>query len=284
MAAILPILIFVVAVIAVNVFEFGPSGLRLCPQRWSPAERNASGGPISLALADGGYDVAVHYRGSPDEANVTVADIEARGRRAAAVRADLADESAVRALPAQAAASLGAVTLLVNSASIFHDDRFGELERETWDAHMQTNLRAPLVLAEALVAALPASVPDGEACIVNLIDQRVLKPNPQFFSYALSKAGLWNATRMMAQALAPPHPGQRRCAGPHAPVQPSGRRRLRPRSRRHAARPRLAAAGDRRGGGLSRRRRGGDGPASGGGRRPAPRLAHPRHRRRLSRL
>ena len=92
---------------------------------------------------------------------------------------------------------------LVNSASLFQDDRFGALGWESWEAHFATNLRGPLVLAEAFAAALPASVPDAEASIVNLLDQRVLKPNPQFFSYALSKAALWNATRMMAQALAP---------------------------------------------------------------------------------
>ena len=161
------------------------------------------GRAICLALADAGYDVAIHHRASPDEADHLAADIRARGRRAAGVAAELTDEAAVRALPAAAAKALGAVTLLVNSASQFQDDRFGALTRETWDEHMQTNLRAPLVLSEAFADALPAATPHGDASIVNIIDQRVLKPNPQFFSYALSKAALWNATRMMAQALAP---------------------------------------------------------------------------------
>ncbi len=161
------------------------------------------GRAIALALGDAGYDVAVHYRRAPDEAQATLAELKARGRRAVAVAADLTDEAAVAGLPAQAAAHLGPLALLVNNASLFHDDRFGGVGRELWDAHMATNLRAPIVLAEAFAAALPAQIADAEACIVNILDQRVLKPNPQFFSYALSKSALWTATRMMAQALAP---------------------------------------------------------------------------------
>ncbi len=161
------------------------------------------GRAICLALADAGYDVAVHYRSAPDEAQATLEDLRAKGRRAVALAADLTDETAVAALPAQAADPLGPVTLLVNNASLFHDDRFGKLERDLWEAHLATNLRAPIVLAEAFAATLPSSAEDGEACVVNILDQRVLKPNPQFFSYALSKSALWTATRMMAQALAP---------------------------------------------------------------------------------
>ena len=161
------------------------------------------GRAICLALADAGYDVAVHYRSAPDEAQATLADLRARGVHAAALAADLTDEGAVAALPGQAAEQIGPLSLLVNNASLFHDDRFGALERGLWDAHMATNLRAPIVLAEAFAAALPGGVADGQACVVNILDQRVLKPNPQFFSYALSKSALWAATRMLAQALAP---------------------------------------------------------------------------------
>jgi NAD(P)-dependent dehydrogenase (short-subunit alcohol dehydrogenase family) len=161
------------------------------------------GRAIALAVADAGYDVAVHHRASHDAAEATVAEIAGRGRRAIALCADLTDETAARALPALAVDRLGPLTLLVNNASLFHDDRFGELDRAGWDAHFATNLRAPLVLSEMFAAALSAGTPDGEACIVNILDQRVLKPNPQFFSYALSKSALWTATRMSAQALAP---------------------------------------------------------------------------------
>ena len=155
------------------------------------------GRTIALALAGAGYDVVVHHRAAGDDLSV-LGEIEALGRRAAAVAADLSDEAQVRGVIPAATAALGRLTVLVNNASIFLDDRVGGLSRESWDAHFGTNLRAPLVLAEAFAAQAAAG-----ACIVNLLDQRVLKPNPQFISYSLSKAALWFATRTLAQALAP---------------------------------------------------------------------------------
>lgn len=157
------------------------------------------GQALALEAARAGYDVAVHHRGSADEAEETAQAVRALGRRAVLVRADLSDEAATRGLIG-AAGEIGPVTLLVNSASAFEDDRVGGLSRETWDLHLETNLRAPIVLAEAFAAALPEGVP---GLVVNIIDQRVLRPNPQFFSYSLAKAGLWWATQTLAQALAP---------------------------------------------------------------------------------
>lgn len=157
------------------------------------------GQALALEAARAGYDVAVHHRASPDEARRTVDAVQALGRRALAVSADLSDEAQVAGLIGQTA-PLGPLTLLVNNASSFHDDRVGSLDRALWDAHIETNLRAPLVLAEAFAAALPG---DLQGLIVNIIDQRVWRPNPQFFSYSLSKAGLWWATQTLAQALAP---------------------------------------------------------------------------------
>ncbi|MDR6627427.1 SDR family oxidoreductase [Caulobacter segnis] len=158
------------------------------------------GRALALEAARAGHDVAIHCRASTEEAEETAADARALGRRAALVRADLANESETAGLIAQATDALGPVTLLVNSASAFEDDRVGDLSRRTWDLHLETNLRAPLVLAEAFAAALPA---DRAGLVVNIIDQRVWRPNPQFFSYSLSKAGLWWATQTLAQALAP---------------------------------------------------------------------------------
>ena len=154
---------------------------------------------LALEAARTGYDVAIHYRGSADEAEETARAVQDLGRRALLVRADLADEDETRSLVAQAA-PLGPLTLLINNASAFEDDRVGGLSRATWDRHLETNLRAPIVLAEAMAGALPA---DRHGLVVNLIDQRVWRPNPQFFSYTLSKAGLWWATQTLAQALAP---------------------------------------------------------------------------------
>ncbi len=151
------------------------------------------GRELALTAARAGYDVVVHHHST--DAGDTVEAIEALGRRARAAEADLADPAACRAL-----AGGGELRLLVNSASLFEDDRIATLTPEAWDAAMAANLRAPVLLSQAFAAALPAG---AEGLIVNLIDQRVLKPTPQFFSYAVSKAALWAATQMLAQALAP---------------------------------------------------------------------------------
>ena len=158
------------------------------------------GQALAVEAARAGYDVAVHHRASADGARETAEAVQALGRRAVLVSAELSDETAVRGLIGQAGAELGPVTLLVNSASAFQDDRVGGLSRRTWDLHLETNLRAPIVLAEAFAAALPA---DARGLVVNIVDQRVWRPNPQFFSYTLAKAGLWWATQTLAQGLAP---------------------------------------------------------------------------------
>lgn len=155
------------------------------------------GRELSLTAARAGYDLVVHHRDSLGDANETAAAVQTLGRRVAVIAADLADADGCRGL---IAAAPGAVTLLVNSASLFEDDRIERLTAENWDAAMAANLRAPMLLSQAFAAALP---PDREGLIVNIVDQRVLRPTPQFFSYAVSKAALWAATPMMAQSLAP---------------------------------------------------------------------------------
>jgi NAD(P)-dependent dehydrogenase (short-subunit alcohol dehydrogenase family) len=156
------------------------------------------GRAIVLALARRGHDIAIHHRSSPEDAEALADEVRALGRRAAIVTADLTREDEVRRLVPAAVESLGPLSVLANNASVFEDDRVGSLSRETWDRHLETNLRAPLVLIEAFAA----QAPDGSA-VVNLLDQRVLKPDPRFVSYALSRNGLWWATRTLAQALAP---------------------------------------------------------------------------------
>jgi NAD(P)-dependent dehydrogenase (short-subunit alcohol dehydrogenase family) len=155
------------------------------------------GRALALTAARAGYDVVVHHRGHAAEAAETISRIEALGRRAAEVVAELGDAAACRRMVAEAP---GALTLLVNSASLFEDDRIQSLTPEGWDAAQAANLRAPVLLSQAFAAALPAG---RDGLIVNIVDQRVLRPTPQFFSYAVSKAGLWAATRMLAQGLAP---------------------------------------------------------------------------------
>ena len=155
---------------------------------------------LALEAARAGYDVAVHYRTARDEAEAVVAEIAALGRRAVAIQGELSDPEIGAALVGAASAEIGPLTLLVNSASTFEDDRIATLSADSWDRHMNANLRAPVLLAQAFAAAVPAG---GKGLVVNLADQRVLKPNPQFFSYSVSKAGLWWVTRTLAQDLAP---------------------------------------------------------------------------------
>jgi NAD(P)-dependent dehydrogenase (short-subunit alcohol dehydrogenase family) len=159
------------------------------------------GRALVLTLVEAGYAVAIHHREDCADADALVAGIAAGGGRAALVRADLAHEAETAGLIDAAVAAVGPLTLLVNNASLFRDDRVGGLSRESWDAHMEANLRAPIVLSETFAAQVPGEAADPS--ILNLLDQRVWKPNPQFFTYTLSKAALWTATRMLAQALAP---------------------------------------------------------------------------------
>ena len=161
------------------------------------------GRTLALEAAALGYDVAVHFRGSRGEAHAVVDGIRAAGRRAAAFEADLGSDAEAEGLLPRAADALGPVTLLVNNASVFEDDAVGSITRESWAAHLDTNLRAPVLLAQAFAAQEAWRAPDARGLIVNLLDQRVWKPNPLFFSYTLSKAALWAATRTLAQALAP---------------------------------------------------------------------------------
>ena len=158
------------------------------------------GRTLAAAAADGGFDVALHVRSIDDNAETAAAEVRAKGRKAVMLPCDLRQEAASVALVSQAEAELGAVTLLVNCASVFEHDAFADMNRASWDLHMETNLRAPLVLAQAFARRLPAG---REGQIVNILDQRVLRPGPDFFSYTLSRTALWDATRMLAQALAP---------------------------------------------------------------------------------
>lgn len=152
------------------------------------------------ACAQAGYDVAIHCRTVDDHAQSAAAEVRSLGRKTSIHVCDLRREAETAPLIGNVEAELGAVTLLVNCASVFEDDNFAEMNRASWDAHLETNLRAPLVLAQAFARRLPL---DREGLIINILDQRVLDPAPDFFSYSLSKSALWDATRMLAKALAP---------------------------------------------------------------------------------
>ena len=151
-------------------------------------------------LAAHGFAVAVHCNRSRGEAEALAARITVSGGRAAVIEADLTDMRAADGLIAAATAALGPVRLLVNNASIFEDDSVENFDLAAWDRHFAIHLKAPALLSRRFAEALPAGV---EGLIVNMVDQRVWKPTPRYFSYSLSKAALWTATQTMAQALAP---------------------------------------------------------------------------------
>lgn len=158
------------------------------------------GRTIAIALAADGWHVAVHYGQSPDDAETLAEEIRALGRQAITLAADLSQSHEVRSLIPRCVSGLGAPSCLINNASLFRDDSVASLDDESWQAHMNVNLRAPVLLAQSMAAHLPSGAAGN---VINIVDQRVLRPAPEFFSYSASKAGLWWVTRTMAQALAP---------------------------------------------------------------------------------
>lgn len=155
---------------------------------------------IALALAQRGWDVVVHYARSADEAQATVKEIEALGQRAVALHCELDDEAAVKSLLPLASQALGAISCVVNNASLFDYDDAKTFSSASLKAHMQVNVAAPVILAQALFDAVKE---DTQAVVINLLDQKLFNLNPDFLSYTLSKAALHSATTMLAQALAP---------------------------------------------------------------------------------
>ena len=159
------------------------------------------GREIALALAAGGWHVAVHYRSSAADATETVADCERLAGAAALFDADLADEAAVRGLLPRVAAHFGRVDAVVNSASTFEHDSAASFGFASLDKHLHSNTGAAILLAQALHTHVSARNASG--AVVNLLDQKLWNQNPDFFSYTLSKAALEAAGTMLAMALAP---------------------------------------------------------------------------------
>ncbi len=155
---------------------------------------------IALDLAGDGWDVAVHCNTSIIEAEEVAGLITAMGRKAVIVRGDLSQAQVPERLIEEAAQALGGLTCLINNASVFEPDVVGSITQESWGQHLDTNLRAPVFLSQAFARQLPERAAGN---IVSIIDQRVWKLNPKFFSYTASKSALWTATRTLAQALAP---------------------------------------------------------------------------------
>lgn len=159
------------------------------------------GREIALTLAAGGWRVAVHYRDSATDATITVADCDRFTMGSAAFDAKLDDETATRALVPRVIEQFGRLDAVVNSAALFEHDDAASFGYAALERHLRSNTAAPIVLAQALHTHLAARSATG--CVVNLLDQKLWNPNPDFLSYTLSKAALEAANTLLAQALAP---------------------------------------------------------------------------------
>jgi NAD(P)-dependent dehydrogenase (short-subunit alcohol dehydrogenase family) len=158
------------------------------------------GRAIAKDLADNGFSVAIHANGSLAEAEEFAAELRQSGHRAVAVQGDLTKINETEKLIQKASDALGPLDLLVNNASIFHEDSLRAFDAGIWEEHFAVHLRAPSILAAKFAEQLPQA---ADGLIVNIIDQRVWALRPSFYSYTLSKSALWTATQTMAQALAP---------------------------------------------------------------------------------
>jgi len=158
------------------------------------------GRAIALDLAAHGWNVAIHYNGSEDDADSAAQAVRAFVGDAAILQCDLSKEAETVTLVDRAVKELGPLTALINSASLFENDDWQSATRKTWDEHIEINLRAPLVLSQLFAKQLPEN---AKGNIINIIDQRVLKPTPQFLSYSISKAGLYWLTTTLAQGMGP---------------------------------------------------------------------------------
>jgi NAD(P)-dependent dehydrogenase (short-subunit alcohol dehydrogenase family) len=158
------------------------------------------GRAIALDLAAHGWNIAIHYNGSEEDADSAAQAVRAFGAEAATLQCDLSKEAETATLVARAVKELGPLTALINSASLFENDDWQTATRKTWDEHLEINLRAPLLLSQQFGKQLPEG---AQGNIINIVDQRVLKPTPQFLSYSLSKAGLYWLTTTLAQGMGP---------------------------------------------------------------------------------
>jgi NAD(P)-dependent dehydrogenase (short-subunit alcohol dehydrogenase family) len=158
------------------------------------------GAAIVRDLANHDFAVAIHSNGSIAEAEALAAEIVAKDGRAVVVGGDLADSSACKSIVDNAVAALGPLDILVNNASVFHEDSVTDFSPESFDQHFAVHVKAPSIL----IGAFARQLPEGHnGLVVNMIDQRVWKLTPGFYSYTLSKATMWTATQTLAQALAP---------------------------------------------------------------------------------
>lgn len=156
------------------------------------------GREIALAMAYDGWNVAIHYNNSHEEAQITAEEIRKKGRKAITVKADLTNHEEVAKIFPLVNEQLGEISCLINNASMFKNDNIGNVTLENMQDNMATHLYAPVILSQQFAKQL-----QGEGNIINMLDYCVLNLPEKFISYAISKSALWTATQMLARQLAP---------------------------------------------------------------------------------
>lgn len=159
------------------------------------------GAGLARALAEAGWRIAVHYRSGAEEAEALIAQLNAAGPVAHGFQADLDDATQRGDLIAQVVQRFGRIDALINNASRFEYDRLDTLTEASWQAHMTSNLTAPVFLIRDLAAHIKAK--DAEGVVINILDHKIDSPNPDFLAYTAGKLGLAGLTRTLALALAP---------------------------------------------------------------------------------
>lgn len=159
------------------------------------------GAGLARALAEAGWDVAVHHRGGADEAMALVAELTGKGVRAAAFQANLNDAADRDGLIRQVVGHFGRIDALINNASLFRYDTLHTLTEASWGEHLASNLTAPVFLIRDFATAVEAA--EGQGVVVNILDHKIDSPNPDFFAYTAGKVGLAGLTRTLAMGLAP---------------------------------------------------------------------------------
>ena len=159
------------------------------------------GAGMARALAEAGWDVAVHHRGGAAEAAALVAELTGLGVRAAAFQADLNDADERDGLIDRVVSHFGRIDALINNASLFRYDTLSTLTEASWAEHLASNLTAPVFLIRDFARVIEAA--DGQGVVVNILDHKVDSPNPDFFAYTAGKVGLAGLTRTLAMGLAP---------------------------------------------------------------------------------
>ena len=158
------------------------------------------GAQIARTLASDGWHVAIHFGASRENAEAVAAEITAQGGHAVTVRADLSQPGSPQRLIDEATAALGPLDALINNASLFEYDALDTLSEAALDRHFAVNARAPVMLSKAFAQTIG---PGREGCVINLLDNKVFAPNPDYFSYTISKLALHGATPLLTLALAP---------------------------------------------------------------------------------